>query len=83
MALKCSINIYETVQRHIQQDSNTHNQRSQNFTLQVFFAILHVSFAQFLLKYCQVYEVSLDGVWIGDVIYWPLIHSRLVTTLYR
>jgi hypothetical protein len=27
--------------------------------------------------------VTIDGVWIGDSIYWPLIHSRLVTTLYK
>jgi hypothetical protein len=27
--------------------------------------------------------VTIDGVWIGDSIYWPFIHLRLVTTLYR
>jgi hypothetical protein len=27
--------------------------------------------------------VTIDGVWIGDSIYWPLIHSQFVTTLYR
>jgi hypothetical protein len=27
--------------------------------------------------------VTVDWVWIGDSIYWSLIHSRLVTTLYR
>jgi hypothetical protein len=27
--------------------------------------------------------VTIDGVWIGDSIYWPLVHSLLVTTLYR
>jgi hypothetical protein len=36
-----------------------------------------------LRKYCHVYGVTIDGVWIGDSIYWPLIQSRLVTTLYR
>jgi hypothetical protein len=33
-------------------------------------------------QYCHVC-VTLDGVWIGDSIYWPLIHSQLVTTLYK
>jgi hypothetical protein len=27
--------------------------------------------------------VTIDGVWIGDSIYSPFLHSRLVTTLYR
>jgi hypothetical protein len=27
--------------------------------------------------------VTIDGVLIGDSIYWPIVHSRLVTTLYR
>jgi hypothetical protein len=27
--------------------------------------------------------VTIEGVWIGDSIYWAPIHSRLVTTLYR
>jgi hypothetical protein len=25
-------------------------------------------------------SVTIDGVWIGDSIYWPLIHSRLIST---
>jgi hypothetical protein len=33
--------------------------------------------------YCHVMCVTIDGVRIGDSMYWPLIHSRLVTKLYR
>jgi hypothetical protein len=32
--------------------------------------------------YCHVH-VTVDGVWIGEWIYWPLLHPRLVTTIYR
>jgi hypothetical protein len=34
-------------------------------------------------KYCHDLCVTTDGVWIGDLIYWPLAHLRLVTSLYR
>jgi hypothetical protein len=33
--------------------------------------------------YCHVYVCDYRRVWIGDSICWLLIHSRLVTTLYR
>jgi hypothetical protein len=33
-----------------------------------------------LEMYCHVKGVTIDGVWIGDSIYWPLTHSRLVST---
>jgi hypothetical protein len=29
----------------------------------------------YLGKYCHIVCVTIDGVWIGDSIYWPLIHT--------
>jgi hypothetical protein len=43
------------------------------------FTCLHQS----LPKNIVVCRVTIEGVCIGDSIYWPRIHSRLVTTFYR
>jgi hypothetical protein len=34
-------------------------------------------------KILSCVSVSIDGVWMGDTIYWPFIQPRLVTTLCR
>jgi hypothetical protein len=43
----------------------------------------NIFFKSFWFLVLSRVAVTLDGVWIGDLIYWPLIHSQLVTTLYR